>query len=442
MRTPSLLRGPGSANLPLYMTFADFITTTRRPSLGTEAVDNVLKAIREHLGMDVAFVSEFRETDRVFWHVSARDRTPIQPGDSAALQDGYCQRVVDGRLPELIPDTKLIPAAVALPETAATPIGAHLSVPVRLSDGRLFGTLCCFSFASNPSLGERDIGILRAFASLLGAQIERDFLESKSLVESRARITGALRAGQPAIVYQPIYHLKTGRLAGLEGLSRFNLEPARPPNEWFAEAAEVGMGADLELAAIRTAIESLPRIPADAYLSVNCSPQTILDARLQNFLQGVDLQRVVLEVTEHDYINDYPALLSVLTPLRALGLRVAIDDAGAGYASLRHVLNFQPEKIKLDISLTKNLDADPKRRALASALIAFGREIHSHIVAEGVETAAELATLMRIGVDSAQGYFLARPMPLEEALAQSFPKINSAAGRGATPETSPAKLRS
>jgi EAL domain-containing protein (putative c-di-GMP-specific phosphodiesterase class I) len=424
------------------MTFADFITPTRRPSLGTDAVDNVLKAIREHLGMDVAFVSEFRETDRVFWHVSARDRTPIQPGDSAALENGYCQRVVDGRLPELIPNAQLVPEAAALPETSAIPIGAHLSVPVRFSDGRLFGTLCCFSFASDPSLGERDVGILRAFAALLGSQIERDLTESKSLVESRARITAALRAGQPSIVYQPIYHLKSGRLAGLECLSRFNLEPARPPDEWFAEAAEVGMGCDLELAAIRTALEALPKIPADAYLSVNCSPQTILDERIQKFLQGVDLQRVVLEVTEHDYISDYPALLRVLSPLRALGLRVAIDDAGAGYASLRHVLNFQPEKIKLDISLTKNLDADPKRRALASALIAFGREIRSHIVAEGVETAAELATLMRIGVDSAQGYFLARPMPLEAALAQSFPKVSPIDVPELRSEISPATSRS
>lgn len=257
-------------------------------------------------------------------------------------------------------------------------------------------------------------------------QINRDLAESKSLDEAKARITSALRTGQPTIVYQPIYHLKSGRLDGLECLSRFNMEPTRPPDQWFAEAADVGMGADLELAAIRTALQALPLIPPDAYLSVNCSPRTILDEGLRKFLQGVDLRRVVLELTEHDYVHDCPALVSVLSPLRAMGLRLAIDDAGAGYAGLRHVLNFQPEKIKLDISLTKNLDADPKRRALASALIAFGREIRAHIIAEGVETAAELASLMRLGVDSAQGYFLARPMPLMDALRQSFPPIETA----------------
>jgi EAL domain-containing protein (putative c-di-GMP-specific phosphodiesterase class I) len=135
----------------------------------------------------------------------------------------------------------------------------------------------------------------------------------------------------------------------------------------------------------------------------------------------VALKRVVLEVTEHDYIQDYPALLEALAPLRTLGLRVAIDDAGAGYASLRHVLHIQPELIKLDISLTRNIDTDPKRRALASALIAFARETQARIVAEGVETEAELRMLKRLGAGCAQGYFLARPMPLQQALRQPFP---------------------
>jgi EAL domain-containing protein (putative c-di-GMP-specific phosphodiesterase class I) len=415
------------------MTLADLINSPLPPSIGTGAVDTVLQVIREHLGMDVAFISQFRATDRVFRHVSARGRTPVQPGDSIPLEAGYCQRVVDGRLPELIPDTQRVPAAAALPDTAAIPIGSHVSVPVRLADGRIFGTLCCFSFCADPTLSERDLSILRAFAALLETQIERDLAESKCVDAARARITSALRTGHPTIVYQPIYQLQTGRLAGLECLSRFNMEPDRPPDRWFAEAAEVGLGAALELAAIRAALEALPLIPADAFLSVNCSPQTILDASLREYLQSVDLQRVVLELTEHDHVHDYPALLSVLSPLRALGLRLAIDDAGAGYASFQHILNFQPEKIKLDISLTKNLDADPKRRALASALIAFGREIHARIVAEGVETAAELATLMRLGVDSAQGFFLGRPMPLMEALRQSFPLVE-------TTSSSPANL--
>jgi len=392
-----------------------------KPSIGTDTVDRVVHAIRDHLDMDVAFVSEFRRNDRVFRHVDARGRTPIQPGDAAPLDMGYCQRVVDGRLPQLMPDTRLVGAAMELPETRAIPIGAHLSVPIRLADGRVFGTLCCFSFAPDPSLGERDLKMIRVFAELLADQINRDMEGQRTLNERAERIAAALAAGQPSMVYQPIFNLGTQRLAGVESLSRFNVEPRRPPNEWFSEAAEVGMGADLELAAIRAAVPALPALPRDAYLSVNCSPQTILRGGLKAILQGVEVGRVVLEITEHDFIEDYPSLLEMLAPLRALGMRVAIDDAGAGYASLRHVLHIQPELIKLDVSLTRNIDSDSMRRALASALIAFARETRARIVAEGVESEAELRTLKSLGAACAQGYFLARPMQLSEALRQPFP---------------------
>ncbi len=406
---------------------ADLISAPSQASIGTEAVDRVVHAIRDHLNMDVAFVSEFRKSDRIFRHVDARDRTPIKPGDAAPLEQGYCQRVVDGRLPQLMPDTQRIAAAMALPETQAIPIGAHLSVPIRLADGRVFGTLCCFSFAPDPSLGERDLKMIRVFAELLADQIDRDMQGQRTLTDRRQRIAAAIAAGQPSMVYQPIFNLTTQRLAGLESLSRFHVEPRRPPNEWFAEAAEVGLSAELELAAIHGALRALPSLPPDAYLSINCSPRTILNGGLQEALQAVELRRVVLEITEHDYIQDYPSLLATLAPLRACGLRIAIDDAGAGYASLRHVLHIQPEMIKLDVSLTRNIDTDSMRRALASALIAFARETKARIVAEGVETEAELRTLKSLGAVCAQGYFLAKPVPLEEALRKRFPSLEEGA---------------
>lgn len=392
------------------------------PTIGTEAVDRVVHAIRDHLNMDVAFVAEFRAKDRIFRHVDARGRTPIQTGDAVPLENGYCQRVVDGRLPELMADTQTFPAAMALPETTAIPIGAHVSVPIRLSDGRVFGTFCCFSFDSDPSLGERDLKMIRVFADLLASQIDRDLEGQRTRTQKLEQITLAVGSGQPAMVYQPIFDIATQRLAGLESLSRFHVDPQRPPDQWFAEATEVGMGVELELAAIRAALRALPSMPRDAYLSVNCSPDTIINGDLPALLADVDPRRVVLEITEHDYIRDYPSLLEILAPLRGAGLRVAIDDAGAGYASLRHVLNIQPELIKLDVSLTRNVDKDPMRRALASALIAFARESNARIIAEGVETDAELRTLKKLGASSAQGYFLARPMPLKDALRQPFPQ--------------------
>jgi len=406
-----------SPKLPL----TDFIDARQQPSIGTQAVDKVLHAIRNHLDMDVAFVSEFRSTDRIFRHVDARDRTPIAAGDCAPLEQGYCKRVVDGRLPELIPDTAHVGAALALPETQGIPIGAHLSVPIRLGDGRVFGTFCCFSFAADPSLSERDLRMMRVFASLLADQIDRDLEQQRSRSEREQRIVTALETGQPSVVYQPIFDLSTRRLAGLESLSRFHFEPRRPPDEWFAEAAHVDMAQDLELAAIRSALKALPSLPHDAYLALNCSPQTVFNERLHELLRTVGVRRVVLEITEHDHIEDYPALLAALAPLRELGLRVAIDDAGAGYASLRHILQVQPDLIKLDISLTRNIDTDLKRRALASALIAFSRETGARIVAEGVETAEELHTLRQLGADCGQGYFLSHPLPLMDAIRQPFP---------------------
>lgn len=398
------------------MSITDLLNAPAQPTVGTAAVDHYLKVIREHLGMDVAFISEFRAPDRIFRNVDAGGWTPIQSGDSCPLEQGYCQRVVDGRVPELINDTQTHPVAAALPETTAIPIGAHLSVPVRLADGRLYGTLCCFSFSPDPSLTERDLDVLRAFSVLLGAQLDRDLVDGRALEEGRCRISALLKAGQPSMVFQPIFDLTSKRIAGLECLARFQSDPPRSPDRWFAEAADVGMGVELELAAIRAGLRALNSVPREVYLAVNCSPKTIMDSGFQGFMRTVDLARVVVEVTEHDHIPDYPALLAALAPLRAMGLRVSIDDAGAGYASFRHVLHIQPEKIKLDISLTRNLDTDPQRRALASALIAFGRETKAHIVAEGIETEAELRTLNRLGVHGGQGYFLARPMALPEAL--------------------------
>jgi len=126
--------------------------------------------------------------------------------------------------------------------------------------------------------------------------------------------------------------------------------------------------------------------------------------------------RLVLEITEHATVEDYDALRAALRPLRGRGVSVAIDDAGAGYSSLRHILALEPDLIKLDMSLTRNICLDPARKALAAALISFARETGSRIIAEGVETAAELATLQSLGVEKAQGYFLGRPMALNAAL--------------------------
>jgi EAL domain-containing protein (putative c-di-GMP-specific phosphodiesterase class I) len=225
-----------------------------------------------------------------------------------------------------------------------------------------------------------------------------------------------MATGAPRIVFQPIYRLDDEELAGVECLARFDREPVRSPDQWFNAAHEVGVGLDLELHAIHNALAALDRFPQPVSLGLNSSADLILSGRLAPLLGDIDLSRIMIEITEHTTVTDYDALARALQPLRDLGAGLAIDDAGAGYASMRHILNLKSDVIKLDMSLTRDIDSDASRRALARGLISFAHDIGSSITAEGVETRAELDVLRSLGVDKVQGYFLSRPLPLEAAL--------------------------
>lgn len=384
--------------------------------VGHSGVAQMLRTVRKHLGMDVAFVSRFRDVDRVLEQVDSEGDAPIRQGQAIPLDEGYCAKVVRGELPELIPDTSLVPAARALPETRTIPIGAHLSVPIQLSDGEIYGTLCCFSRAPNLTLGERDLSMLRALGEVLASRIDDDVMLARSKQRAADEIRRALEQGAPRIVYQPIYSLADDAMSGVECLSRFDLEPRRAPDVWFHAARDAGLGMELELRAIEAALGALAELPEPLSVSLNSSPELLVSGRLGTLLGATDLSRVVIEITEHAAVTDYESLLRALAPLRARGARLAIDDAGAGYASMRHILNLKPDVIKLDMSLTRNIDSDSSRRALAKGLIAFAHEIESTITAEGVETEEELSALRSIGVDTVQGYFLSRPQALSEVI--------------------------
>lgn len=381
-----------------------------------QSARTVLHAAREHLGMDVAFISEFHDDgSRIIRYVDNRDprHAPLTPGSRLPLHEGYCQRVVEGSLPELIPDTSLLPAALDIPATRHLPIGAHLSVPIRLADGRIYGTFCCFSFIADRSLNARDLGMMHALADLVGRQLDRELVQVHEHEAVAERITEAMVNGQPQLVYQPICLLaRNCRICGVEALSRFHTVPARGPEDWFADAGRVGLGTMLELHTIRRALQELSEVPGDFYVSVNCSPDTLLAGELADVLSRMAPERLVLEITEHAQVDDYEPLSAALAPLRSRGMRLAIDDAGAGYASMRHILRLQPDIIKLDTSLTKGIDRDRHRRSLANALVGFAGSIGSTIIAEGVETREELATLHELGVHKVQGYLLHKPMPM------------------------------
>jgi EAL domain-containing protein (putative c-di-GMP-specific phosphodiesterase class I) len=209
-------------------------------------------------------------------------------------------------------------------------------------------------------------------------------------------------------VLQPIVDVLTGRPVGVEALARFDLPP-QGPAAWFAEAEQVGLRGRLEVAAAATALADLGRRDLPGYLSVNLSPDVILGPELPLLLVDLDLTRVVLEITEHAPVEDYDLLLAVLAPHRAAGLRLAIDDAGAGFASFRHILRLAPDFIKIDLSLVRDVDHDPVRQALTRSLVGFADGIGATLIAEGVEVQAELDTLVDLGVRLMQGYLLCRP---------------------------------
>jgi len=225
----------------------------------------------------------------------------------------------------------------------------------------------------------------------------------------RGRIRQILRSHAFRTAYQPIIRLADNRIEGLECLTRFEVEPYRSPDQWFRDAEEVGLGADLEFDTMAAALGGLRAIPTPDYLALNVSPHAATDPRLVQLLSGVDLHRIVLEITEHAPICDYAPIIRALWPLRAQGARVAIDDVGAGYANMRHILSLQPDLMKLDVSLTKDIDRCPTRAALVTCLAQFGRVIGARTIAEGVETSSQLQTLRLLGVDAVQGYLFGHP---------------------------------
>ena len=235
-------------------------------------------------------------------------------------------------------------------------------------------------------------------------------------ISTRARIRRVMERGELDIAFQPIVALDSREVVGYEALSRFPHDPERRPDAWFAEAHDVGLGTDLELFAIRLACERSHALPEGVFMAVNVSPVTAERPDLLALLAGCTVDHVVLEVTEHARVEDYPRFRVAIGRVRALGASLAVDDAGAGFASLRHILELDAELIKLDGSLTRSLEADPRRRSLASALIEFGRESGASLLAEHIESEMQLNELRRLGVKYGQGYHLGRPAALPVAV--------------------------
>ena len=386
-----------------------------------DAVHSLLTVARTQLRMQVAWVSEFVGAAQVLRFVDAAPGADApEEGSTLPLSGSFCARVLDGRFPRLIPDARDVPETALLDVTASLHIGAYVGVPLLGPTGAVVGMLCAIDGEPCVDLDERDERAL-----VLLAQVVHDLQQrAVSVAEAQAQREALLRALRDVVhghgrqaVLQPIVDLLSGRAVAAEGLTRFSApHPLRTAQgqpsyagHWFDDAARLGVREDLELVTGAAVLDLLDAVPPDVSLCVNLGPQTLVTPRLATLLDGRDLTRVVLEITEHAPVQDYDALSAALHPYRAAGLRLAVDDAGAGYSSLRHVLAMQPDLVKVDMALVRGADTDVARRTLLSALVGFAANTGCQLVAEGVETPGELAAVASCGITLVQGFVLARP---------------------------------
>ncbi len=390
------------------------LETSRTAVTPAETIERILTLARRQLGMDVAFVSAIEGgLEKIRAYEGDAESFGLDGPISIPLEESYCNLMVKDQLENVVPDAKTHPKVRDLSVTTSAGIGAYVGVPVHLWDGRLYGTLCCLSHSAEPSLDERDARFMQVLAAVIGDQVEYQILQDERKNMLADRVQTALVKGVN-VVFQPVYDLEAGDVFAYEALARFPVEPYRPPSDWFADAAEVGLGVELELAAIESALTQLDDLAPEVRLALNVSPLTALSPYFFNVL-APRAHRVIIEVTEHERVEDYDALNDALAPLRALGAWIAIDDVGAGFASLSHILRLAPDIVKLDLSLTRGIAADPARDALASSLVDFASGIDATIGAEGIETQSELDRLRVLKVRYGQGFHLGAPAALAAA---------------------------
>jgi len=283
------------------------------------------------------------------------------------------------------------------------------NAPIRWED-RLIGAvgLGTCSLETAAWLSDR-LPTVREFGVVAAGLLGPPLAARERLAHVRQDLQGIIDRAEFRPVFQVIQELASGRAVGFEALTRFT-DGTRPDLK-FHDAEEAGLGLELEMACLAAAVRVATALPPGTWLSLNVSPALAMTVEpLLNILRDVH-RDVVLEITEHVPIESYTRLAEALNVLRAHA-RLAVDDAGAGYAGLRHILEVRPDFVKLDISLVRAVDTDPARRAMIGSMIAFAREAGCVLLAEGIETPGELATLRKLGVGLGQGYLLGRPGPV------------------------------
>ena len=243
-----------------------------------------------------------------------------------------------------------------------------------------------------------------------GLTADTSYCEFPSLIPTAPQVLHAIETAAFKVVYQPIVDIRmvgnTPRIAGYEALSRF---ADGSPTAWFAAASRAGLRVRLELAAIRAAIAGFSDAPDQVYLALNSSVETLCSPLLFEFLEGISPDRVVLELPEDTLSENYDRTKDQIGGLLAQGYRLALDDLARDRVDLSYLIRVRPSIIKIDMSMTRNLDHDPSKRSVIHGLRQLADVLRADVIAEGIERTGELLQLQKLGVQFGQGYLLGRP---------------------------------
>jgi PAS domain S-box-containing protein len=379
-----------------------------------DAAKAVCDGLTSIAGIDFASVEVFfSPTDAALVAISASDSLPLSAGDhlSPSFSSRLYERANNGPWGEQWlsrPDDDEFGIALgqaSLKAFAFAPIfhGDHLDGGVGIGTGDPAFAL---------TLAER-FPLLVDFGTAPTVLLAERLHEHRNEVALRTATAEMIEQRGFHTVFQPVVELASGKVVGYEALTRF--ESGQRPDLTFAAARSVGLGLELELATLDAAICKSRDLPAGLWLHINISPSLLTDRdSLSRSLAGAD-RLVVIEVTEHEPVADYAALREAVGSL-GVEVRLAVDDAGAGIANFAHILEMNAHIVKLDVSLVRGIDTSLSRQALVVAMSHFSRAVGCQLVAEGVETDAEVAALREFGVEFGQGYWFGRPEPLPEAL--------------------------
>ena len=323
------------------------------------------------------------------------------------LMVGWAERVGNGPWVGPYPDalgSPLLRAPGDLPTAMAI-------IPLRTSTAMLGAIVICTQAVDGITFLAGRLPVLESFGAVASALLAPGIISRQQRGEIRRDLETVLASEAFVPVFQPVVDLATGATVGHEALTRFH--DGTRPDRRFADADAVGLGLELEQACLTAAMAAAPRLPGNGWLSLNVSPALLLErARLRGCLDG-QARFAVLEVTEHVAIENYSAIRDAVSSIGA-NVRIAVDDAGAGFASFRHILELRPDYVKLDIGLVRDIDTDDVRQALVAGIVYFAKKSGCRLIAEGIETEGERDQLRSLGVDLGQGFLLGRPAAAED----------------------------